>query len=114
MDTDKAIVKIYQLLALSKQENIHEASTAALAAVRMIEKYGFEIIIPKSSYIEPTKEKKKKENVSIEASVITARYNGFCKDCRKKYNIGETVYWKPGIGCWHMDCDLSKNGRSRK
>lgn len=41
--------------------------------------------------------------------VITAQYAGMCLTCEEDYDIGEKVYWEPGVGCWHTDCDVPRN-----
>lgn len=33
-----------------------------------------------------------------------SKYSSFCRACRGRIQIGEEIFWKPGVGCWHLRC----------
>jgi DNA/RNA endonuclease YhcR with UshA esterase domain len=44
---------------------------------------------------------------------IITRYEGKCIVCGKKIPEGETVYWEPGRGIWHLSCEPDRRPHER-
>lgn len=45
---------------------------------------------------------------TVAPPLITSRYEGTCRTCRKKYGQGVRVYWIEGFGCSHEACGFEE------
>jgi hypothetical protein len=40
---------------------------------------------------------------------IRAKFDSICLSCEEEIGEGEGVWWEPGIGVWHKDCDIPRS-----
>lgn len=45
-----------------------------------------------------------KTNVLYNGLVITVKYQAPCLRCKQLIRVGETAFWKKGVGIWHENC----------
>ena len=43
---------------------------------------------------------------------IRTKFEGVCRKCQRRIDIGETVYWEQGKGIWHINCDLTHQAKT--
>lgn len=102
--------RVQKLIALAGSPVEEEARTAAWLACKLIRDNGLRVVgitpweprpyvepapppSPPAESGDPPKERR-----------ITARFDSFCKACRKPIKKGEWVFWTKGFGAKHEAC----------
>ena len=116
--------KVRALLALATSPNIDEARNAALAAVRLIAEYKVILSLPApangvtfpppSIRVKTVSPAERRTKTAIRATTragnpgewkkMKAKFEGYCKWCKKKVHKNASIYWSPDDGAYHAVC----------
>ncbi len=116
--TDKLIDRVMKLVALSAN-NPSEAESAAAGRqacalmyaehLSLVDSDEFEelcqTVIEQAETIKSLRQPAAKSAIALQKGhKIVSKFDGACKGCGDDYYYGDRVYWRKGLGCWHLDC----------
>jgi len=100
------IDKVSKLLALASSPNENEARNAALKAAELIAAHHLQLA-PKTAIrtLRPFAARGDgRRGEQVRPILITSRYAGICRACRRPYEIDDLIHWLRGHGAVHHGC----------
>lgn len=108
-----------RLLALTTSPNEDEARNAALSACKIILKFNLTLVMPApnlgTTFPAPQRSKVRVRQqpppppppVDDDWRKIKAKFDGYCKWCRKPIKKNAPIYWSKENGAYHPVCYLN-------